>query len=604
FVEVRVRTSAKAVLHIWRFYPLTLGFYTSHVAWAYLDADGNKPDYDTASFGYVSLSLENEDIGKIEAYKNAEGTLTVPGSYTPYIKGVGLGEAVVNGTKDFPIKQDQEEKGIWFDPYDKESGQAIDFRGAADAGGLNGKTVTWTFGESAGFPSGSAVVPNFPGTASQLENGVPYIELTRDSANAVTGFKVSIIRPSDPSTPVELPNTKLRVRFARPGGGWDVMQEWTDCDGQERTITLNTPIPAADFQAADMVLRNSVLGAKYRWRFYTATATAGGIKRLTEKFNDAAQAAVDENMEANPTQTTDVLGTIAASGLSDEDINSLTFEDITKAVENKVSEDKDAETEAASANKSVADAKVPAGTDLLVSSDNAAFKAANEGLTVKPKFVLPEAATDITTLPGGAAPQTGVTFGTAITLLSEQMAKIEDLLDQVSPDLASADGANGSGVVIASVLPEMTPGTSGFFPMKVNLRNLTPGRKLKFWPRASSMVGTASVANVAAVSLAEEPKEGDYYFLDQNGNATAKVSGDAAVMYVVPYLEKGADYSGAFITADASETDIEALKALEVSANPDSSAPASDKGSGGCDAGFGLAGMLALAAGLLTLRKK
>ena len=57
------------------------------------------------------------------------------------------------------------------------------------------------------------------------------------------------------------------------------------------------------------------------------------------------------------------------------------------------------------------------------------------------------------------------------------------MFNEVSGDLASAtNSTGGKGVVIATVFPKMTPKATGFFPLKVNLRNLLPGRRLRFWP--------------------------------------------------------------------------------------------------------------------------
>ena len=205
-----------------------------------------------------------------------------------------------------------------------------------------------------------------------------------------------------------------------------------------------------------------------------------------------------------------------------------------------------------------------------------------------------------------------ITIEPAPVNLTEQTKAVEKVFNELSADLAGANG--GNGVVIATVFPKMTPKVSGFFPLKVNLRHLMPdpGRRLRFWPSAAHFKRQASgrVA-VAGVELASG-QEGDFFFLDENNVPTAVVSGDASKMTVVPYLTAGREYSDAFITVDATTSDDQkALKDLKEAANgggnsptapdtPDS--PTSNKGSGGCDAGLGSLALLALV-GLIATKK-
>ncbi|MBQ9527812.1 MAG: hypothetical protein IJR68_09385 [Fretibacterium sp.] len=182
------------------------------------------------------------------------------------------------------------------------------------------------------------------------------------------------------------------------------------------------------------------------------------------------------------------------------------------------------------------------------------------------------------------------------------------MFNEVSGDLASAtNSTGGKGVVIATVFPKMTPKATGFFPLKVNLRNLLPGRKLMFWPSVAYFRGVVSgVVSVAGVRLADG--EGDCYFLDEAGNKVDLVSGDASNMTVVPYLTAGGIYSDAFITVDATSSDKSALEKLAASSDPNNpdnpGSPTSNKGSGGCDAGFaGFLG-LTLLSSVVWLRKR
>ena len=110
--------------------------------------------------------------------------------------------------------------------------------------------------------------------------------------------------------------------------------------------------------------------------------------------------------------------------------------------------------------------------------------------------------------------------------------------------------------------------------------------------------GKVSVAAAAG-------KEGDYFFLDENNVPTKVVSGDAAQMKAMTFLKGNKRYTNAFITVAATESDKAELETLAEALNPgknDSSTPTSNKGSGGCDAGLGFAGLLALL-GLARKRK-
>ena len=85
------------------------------------------------------------------------------------------------------------------------------------------------------------------------------------------------------------------------------------------------------------------------------------------------------------------------------------------------------------------------------------------------------------------------------------------------------------------------------------------------------------------------------------------VSGDASRMTVCAYLEGNKPYTDVFITADATtEKEKAALDDLAEKANPDSGSnvPTSNKDGGGCDAGLGLAGLLAIVPALALRRRK
>ena len=71
-------------------------------------------------------------------------------------------------------------------------------------------------------------------------------------------------------------------------------------------------------------------------------------------------------------------------------------------------------------------------------------------------------------------------------------------------------------------------------------------------------------------------------------------------MQVVPYLAAGGDYSDAFITADATESDLAALETLAAETGGDAEGKRSSS-SGGCDVGIGATALIILSA--LFLRR-
>lgn len=355
---------------------------------------------------------------------------------------------------------------------------------------------------------------------------------------------------------------------------------------------------------------------------------------VVKDLNPEASSVMDNALNSTNTETKEAAQEVASilhDSLSTEEIAGLSAREIEFAVQNKKNEAADAVVEA---TEGVKDPYKPAGTDLLEKSTNDSLKAA-QNLSVKPKVVTPKAVdsttatkmkqdftekasagdvdanVDVDAVKAAAAnlqTEDAIEIETASGSLEAQLKQLESLLTQIAETLVNAVNpkTQNKGMVVATSLPKMTPKASGFFPMAVNLRNLTPGRKLMFWPSVeffNQRAAAQSQVSLADVSLADD-QEGKFFFLDEAGNPVSTVSGDAAKMSVVPYLAEGTDYSTAFITADATSNDKTELQTLAEAAQSGGESPTSDKSSGGCDAGFGLAGMLALAAGLLTLRKK
>ncbi|MBR1486524.1 MAG: hypothetical protein IJ597_04640, partial [Synergistaceae bacterium] len=131
--------------------------------------------------------------------------------------------------------------------------------------------------------------------------------------------------------------------------------------------------------------------------------------------------------------------------------------------------------------------------------------------------------------------------------------------------------------------------------------------------------GAAAVAGTK-ISLADAEDEEAAFFLDENGNPTSVVSGDASEMTVVAHLTGGKTYDSAFITVDASAADKAAIAKIvedtadstpnsqnndqnDDSENEDKSSSNVSGSSAGCEMGFGLWSLAALAA-FMKLSKK
>ena len=133
-----------------------------------------------------------------------------------------------------------------------------------------------------------------------------------------------------------------------------------------------------------------------------------------------------------------------------------------------------------------------------------------------------------------------------------------------------------------------------------------------FWPSVEFF--NAFAAGTITASVADGEEEGDAFFLDSDGNPTTIVSGDAAEMSVVPYLEADKDYSSSFITADATANDLAALAELTDSTSSETEddeaevegnkVTLSNSSSSGCNSGFALSSMLLLMFGLTSRKKR
>jgi len=204
------------------------------------------------------------------------------------------------------------------------------------------------------------------------------------------------------------------------------------------------------------------------------------------------------------------------------------------------------------------------------------------------------------------ATEENLTIDALTDSLADQAEIIQDLFNAIKAYLTKVANTT-HGVTLATGMPTLRPHSTGYFPMNMNMRNLVPGQRVRFWSSpqaleaATNENSSGQKAMKNSVSLAaDNDKEGSAFFLDSNGNPTTVVSEDASKMKVVPYLVAGEVYDSAFITVDATEEDqkaIEALAAQETTTAKNSSSSSS----GGCDTGFGAAALLAAA---FLLKKK
>ena len=511
-------------------------------------------------------------------------------------------------------------------------------------------TATFTLKEKVAAPTFSPAAGSYTGTQSVMiscATSGATIYYTTDGTPPTTSSPVynkTITLGNHENTITVSENTTLRALAVKDG--------MTDSDvaSAAYTITAGQPDPVApdDSGKTDSELteeQKAVGEAKKRQEQETEqkakeaeeaartvdTRTPGGqtlADLMSGKNADVSKS--QEEQQATQAAALEVKKELEKSGF---DVSEMSAHEVKSAVKNKEQEKKDAVDEAAG---KVEKTTVPAATDLLGKySNNKDLKEANKEFSAQPKVVTPEvlsadsktqAVENIKKTAIGeqkvaegvdpdvvqAANREGLKTSDDITIepadkdLTKQTEAVEKVFNEVSADLADAN--DGKGVVIVTVLPKMTPKVSGFFPLKVNLRHLLPGRRVRFWP---SVEHFKRAQGKVSVSLASSGQEGDYFFLDENGVPTAVVSGDASKMTVVAYLEGGKPYEDAFITADATEADQAALKKLEETGSsgngdPDAAptSPTSDKGSGGCDAGFGAASLAMFTfAALIASRK-
>lgn len=286
------------------------------------------------------------------------------------------------------------------------------------------------------------------------------------------------------------------------------------------------------------------------------------------------------------------------AGITDE----LSEYELGKFLEN-LNEIKEAEAQE-EASGQVDNPKVPAATNLPVEDTTL------NTLSVQPKVVEPDtpepevkaAAESFVASLGDGGQVLDITDTNAIEIdnvspsLAEQASVINKLFDAIKEFLTTAIEDAVNGVTIATSMPTMTVKTPGYFPMKMNMRHLIPGQKPRFW--ASTDAFKAKAGRTASVAA----ENGDCFFLDEFGNKTEVISGDASKMTVVPYLE-GGTYDSAFITVDASAKDKKALEGVLTEEEKPEEPTTANSSSGGCEIGLGLGALFSLAV-LIAFKKR
>ncbi len=196
------------------------------------------------------------------------------------------------------------------------------------------------------------------------------------------------------------------------------------------------------------------------------------------------------------------------------------------------------------------------------------------------------------------ATEENIEIASVPSLLEAQAEFIQDLFNAIKEYLTKVINTEARyGVTLATRMPALRPKTTGYFPMNINMRNLVPGQRLRYW---SSTEAIEEAATAETASLAADDKEGTAFFLDKNGNPTTVVKGNASKMKVVPYLVAGKTYDSAFITVDATEEDQKTLTALAAQKTDDNSGSSS----GGCELGLGLGALAAFMAFMKTSKKR
>ncbi|MBQ9564760.1 MAG: leucine-rich repeat protein, partial [Synergistaceae bacterium] len=313
------------------------------------------------------------------------------------------------------------------------------------------------------------------------------------------------------------------------------------------------------------------------------TSTQGG-KALADLMSGNAQGSKSqEEQQATQAAALEIKEGLEKSGLN---VSEMSTHDVEMAVENKARE---REEKVLEADGEVKDSTVPAATNLMAKSDNAALN--NADLSVSPKVVTPVAASQeeaketAKKLDETAKQESGdnvngvdkalvqaaannmnssddITIKPAPVNVVEQAKAVEELIRKVIETLRDQNE------VLASALPEMTAQEDGFYLLNINLRNLLPGQEPQLWlseedynnhqaagkvsvslaaaaARQASLRTTESGTALAWSAVSERGtvasqrpgKEGDHFFLDEDDVPTKVVRGDASKMKVVAYLK-------------------------------------------------------------------
>ena len=167
-------------------------------------------------------------------------------------------------------------------------------------------------------------------------------------------------------------------------------------------------------------------------------------------------------------------------------------------------------------------------------------------------------------------------------------ADVATVRNAVSGDLIHANTPQ----LLAAVVPPLTVSTAGYYLFALDLSHIPSNQRIFWHPDYRRL-------SVAAADIEAKAEEGYYAFIDKDGNQTTQ-AGDGNIT-VATYLAGGKTYNP-IVTAEATANDVEIMEnTISPNNNAEKGSGPGDS-SGGCDAGFSVAGLLMLA-GIMMLKK-
>ena len=440
------------------------------------------------------------------------------------------------------------------------------------------------------------------------------------SDSATISFNINKATPVITPSVLTLPEGRVRQLYSQ-----DISFTITPA-ALSYSLDITPEIEGLDYTIYEDEYSISITGLPTKSGTYTLKITASETNEAADPVSteltltvaaqsaQAAEKKLDELRKNADAETSAAIDTVQEKlTASEANFGDLPQEKIDKIVENLVNNEKAITKSAVSeaSTGTVANTTVPAGSDLTENITRESLKELST-LSIQPKVVQPEAVSSADAvntinnlsddqkakLPEGfdvsmLRDSSGI-FENVPSSLTEQSQKIQEVVSGIASELASQD------LVVATVLSKLTPNSAGFFPLKVNLRNLTPGKVINFWQSAKAF---KEIAPVSASVFISDTSEDKTFFIDSDGNVTDTVYDPTQPVTIVAYLDPSspAGFDNPFITVNATAADSSKLVSIaQAVANENSSSSNNLSSSGaGCNAGLGL-----LALGVLALFKK